>query len=124
MFSCINFGALMDFGTVMLVALVPCCFLLVEVVFDKILDWIRQQRPQVIETCGTRYEQRDDSDQSSSFSDSSEEDSGVHAIVIDADLAWTTQQPDDDDEGWWMSSPNGNNGRFIKPRNRLKSQRA
>lgn len=35
----------MGFGTVILVALVPCCILLLEVVFEKVIGWICQQGP-------------------------------------------------------------------------------
>ena len=102
----------MGFGTVILVALVPCCILLLEVVFEKVIGWICQQGPQASET---NCEMGADSDHSS-FSDSSEEDT----IPYRTDLAKTQQPPDD---GFWMPSPNGNNGRFVRPRNRSKSPR-
>ena len=36
-----------------------------------------------------------------------------------ADLGLKTEQPDD---AFWIPSPNGNNGRFVRPRNRSSHQ--
>lgn len=96
--------------------------------FDKLLDWIRLDSCQCAHA-GLDGEASLDSDSDNAFSDEeydgddsfqviSERSAATESFRVVPAPSTSTTEPDDD--AYWMPSPNGKNGRYLRPRRTRK----
>ena len=95
-------------------ALVPCCLMFIQFAFGKLVDWIGQD-------AGASSDEVHGGDSAHTNTDDSFRVSApTEPFRVDLILAPSGSTTDPNDDGWWMDSPNGRNGRYVRPRNKKK----